>query len=261
MSVFRDRVVLITGAASGIGRQLALLLAAEGAKIAALDLQAQGLESLQTELVGRTFVRRTVDVTDLSALRQVVRDIEGQIGATDIVIASAGLGRGTPAAAWRAEDVNSILNVNLLGVVNTVDAVLPGMRQRRTGHFVVMSSLASYRGLPHMAAYSASKAACNTLCDSLRVELAGDGIAVSCVCPGWINTPMTQAIGIPSRLMMSLDDAALQIREAIRSRRKFVAFPLISAWQVWLLRSLPRPLGDWLAGLLLRKIRSIQSKR
>jgi NAD(P)-dependent dehydrogenase (short-subunit alcohol dehydrogenase family) len=80
MSVFRDRVVLITGAASGIGRQLALLLAAEGAKIAALDLQAQGLESLQTELVGRTFVRRTVDVTDLSALRQVVRDIEGQIG-------------------------------------------------------------------------------------------------------------------------------------------------------------------------------------
>src|SRR5215207_7676107 len=100
--------------------------------------------------------------------------------------------------------------------------------------------------MPHMAAYSASKAGCNALCDSLRVELAGEGIAVSCICPGWIRTPMTTAIGIPDRVMVPVEKAAARILEAVRRRRAFVAFPWGMAWQAWLLRSLPRPLGDWM---------------
>jgi NAD(P)-dependent dehydrogenase (short-subunit alcohol dehydrogenase family) len=261
MSVFRDRVALITGAGSGIGRHLALLLAAEGAKIAALDVRPEGLASLERELAGKPIVTRTADVTDLAALREAVSAVEATIGPTDVMIASAGLGRGTPAAAWRAEEVNAILNVNLLGVVNTIDAVLPGMRQRQGGHLVVLSSLASYRGMPHMAAYSASKAGCNALCDSLRVELAGDGIAVTCVCPGWIRTPMTEAIGVPPKMMIPVEAAARRILDTIRHRRAFVAFPFGVAWQAWLLRSLPRPLGDWLAGQLLRRIQKLQTRR
>ncbi|MGL4552587.1 MAG: SDR family NAD(P)-dependent oxidoreductase, partial [Gemmataceae bacterium] len=220
-----------------------------------------GLESLKHELAGKPVFTRVADVTDVTALRAAVREAEAESGPTDVLIASAGVGRGTPAASWRAEDVNAVLNVNLLGVVNSIDAVLPGMRERKSGHLVVLSSLASYRGMPHMAAYSASKAGCNALCDSLRVELADDRIAVTCVCPGWVRTPMTEAIGIPPRIMVPAEAAARRILQTIRGRRSFDAFPLGVAWQAWLLRSLPRPIGDWLARQLLRKIRAMQAGR
>lgn len=260
MSVFRDSVALITGAGSGIGRHLALLLAAEGAKIAALDLRPDGLASLAAELAGKPIATAVADVTDVVALRAAVAELEGTLGPTDLLIASAGVGRGTPATAWRAEDVNAVLNVNLLGVVNSIDAVLPGMRQRRRGHLVVLSSLASYRGMPHMAAYSASKAGCNALCDSLRVELAPEGIAVTTVCPGWVRTPMTTAIGIPDGVMVPVGPAAQIIVRAIRRRQAFLSFPAGMAWQAWLMRNLPRPVGDWMAGLLLRRIQALQAR-
>jgi NAD(P)-dependent dehydrogenase (short-subunit alcohol dehydrogenase family) len=256
---FGSRVVLITGAASGIGRELAALLQAEGAVVAGIDRDEAGLAALQTALPG--VATAVADVTDPDSLRAAVAVLEASVGPIDLAIASAGIGRGTPAVTWRAEDINAVLQVNLLGVVNTIDAVLPGMRERRRGHLVVLSSLASYRGLPHMAAYSASKAGCNALCDALRVELAEDGIAVSCICPGWIDTPMTQKLGIPPKLMMELAPAAQQILRAIRRRQKFVAFPWSSAWLVWLLRSTPRPIGDWLATRLLHRMRKLQARK
>src|SRR5262249_41052010 len=131
MPPFTDRVALITGAASGIGRQLALQLAAEGARVAALDLQADGLEKLAAELPGKPFARAVADVTDLAGMRQAVRDLEGQLGPTDLLIASAGIGCQTSALDFRAEDLNAQIQVNLIGVVNSIDAVLPGMRERR----------------------------------------------------------------------------------------------------------------------------------
>ena len=112
-----------------------------------------------------------VDVTDLAATRAAVKDLEGRLGPTDLLIASAGIGRKTAADTFSAEEVNAHIQVNLIGVVNAVDAVLAGMRERRRGHLVVLSSLASYRGMPFMAGYCASKAGVNALFDSLRLEL------------------------------------------------------------------------------------------
>jgi NAD(P)-dependent dehydrogenase (short-subunit alcohol dehydrogenase family) len=252
MGSFRDRVVLITGAASGIGRQMAIALAEEGARIAALDRQTKGLESLEAELKGKDASARvaiaTADVTKLEEVRQAVARMEEQLGgATDLLIASAGIGRGTPAAIFPAEDINAQIEVNLIGVVNSIDAVLPGMRQRRCGHIAALSSLASYRGLPHMAGYSASKAGLNALLDSLRVELRPLGIAVTTLCPGWIRTPLTAPIGLPPGSMMEVEAAVRRMLSAIRARRAFLAFPFWNVWQCRLLRYLPRPLGDWLA--------------
>ncbi len=253
MNSFTNCVALITGAGSGIGRQLALTLAAEGARIGALDLQAAGLESLAKELDGKSFAHATADVTDFQALSEAVRQLEAVLGPTDILIASAGIGRETSALDLRAEDVADQIRVNLIGVANSIAAVLPGMRQRRQGHLVALSSLASYRGMPRMAGYCASKAGVNALMDGLRVELKSLGIATTTICPGWIRTPLTANIDVPHVNMMTVEEAVRRIVQAIRARKTFVAFPAGTVWQVRLLRYLPLRVGDWLAYRLLRR--------
>jgi short-subunit dehydrogenase len=257
MSEFLDRVVLITGAGSGIGRQLARSFAAAGARIAAIDLAPEGLATLASELAGRTIATRVADVTNLPALRSAVEELEQQLGPTHVMIASAGIGRLTTAEAFQAEEFNAHIQVNLIGVVNSIDAVLAGMRARRSGHLVVLSSLASYRGLPLMGGYCASKAGVNALLDALRVELKGSGVAVTTVCPGWIRTPMTESLRLPPNELMPVERAAEVIIAAIRRRRPFIAFPPRLVWQLRLLRYLPRGVADWLAGKLLARAKRV----
>ena len=255
MHSFADRVALITGAASGIGRALARLLSREGARIAALDLSADGLALLEAELkgAGGRCAIAVADVTDAAAVRAAVDALEGQVGPTDLLIASAGVGRETPAVDFSAEAFAHTVRVNLIGVANSVAAVLPGMCERRRGHLAALSSLASYHGIPRMAAYCASKAGVNALMDSVRVELRPFGIACTTVCPGWIRTPMTAPLNLPGLPMLEVDDAARRILSALHRRRAFFAFPARDVWQVRLLRYLPRPAGDWLADRYLRR--------
>jgi NAD(P)-dependent dehydrogenase (short-subunit alcohol dehydrogenase family) len=253
MPPFADRVALITGAASGIGRELARRLGREGARVAALDLSADGLNSLASELkaAGARCATAVADVTDAAAVRDAVGRLEADLGPTDLLIASAGIGRETGGDAFDAGTVAATISVNLIGVANTIAAVLPAMRERRRGHLAVLSSLASYRGLPRLGAYSASKAGVNALMDALRVELRPYGIACTTVCPGWVRTPMTTAMDLPHIRMLAVEDAAGRILDALRRRRAFVAFPARTVWQVRLLRHLPRPAADWLAHRLL----------
>ncbi len=255
MSSFADRVALITGAASGIGRQLARLLSSEGTRIAALDISADGLSALERELksAGGRCATAVADVTDSSAVRDAVRQLESQTGPTDLLIASAGVGQETSAETFSAEDFSRLIQVNLIGVANSIAAVLPGMRERRRGHLAALSSLASYRGLPRMAGYSASKAGVNALMDSLRVELRTYGIVCSTICPGWIRTPMTAPLNLSGVRMLEVEDAAVHILAALHRRQAFVAFPARDVWQVRLLRYLPRPAGDWLAHRVLQR--------
>src|SRR5262245_33278492 len=143
MSTFADRVVLITGAASGIGRQLAHDLADEGAAVAALDRQPDALDALAAELraKGRRAAAAAADVTDLAAVRAAVGQLESQVGPTDVLVACAGVGRETPLEPFDAAEFAATVTVNLLGVANSIDAVLGGMRERRRGHLVALSSL------------------------------------------------------------------------------------------------------------------------
>ena len=243
---FADRVVLITGAGSGIGRRFAHVLAAEGARIAALDRSPESLEALAAEMAGKPFASAVADVTDVAATRTAVAELESRLGPTDLLLANAGIGKETSALNFKAEDVAAQVEVNLIGVANSVDAVLPGMRQRRSGHLAVLCSLASYRGLPMMAGYCASKAGVSALFDSLRVELTPLGIAVTTICPGWIRTPLTSNIAVPQPYMMEVDYAVGRMVKALRRRKPFIAFPPAAAWQVRLLRWLPCRLSDWL---------------
>jgi short-subunit dehydrogenase len=255
MDSFRNRVVLITGAASGIGRQLALTLAGEGAHIAALDRHAEGLDRLATELKGASVACAVANVTDLAAVRAAVSQLETQLGPIDLLVASAGIGIETPAENFRAEDFTAQIQVNLIGVINAVDAVLPGMCQRQRGHLAALSSMASYRGLPHMGGYCASKAGVNSVFDALRVELRPKGITVTTICPAWIRTPLTADLDVPAKDMMEVEEAVRRIVAALRARKSFVAFPTGAAWQVRLLRHTPQAISDWLVRQWARRMK------
>ncbi len=256
MDAFANQVVLITGAGSGIGRELALRLAEQGAAIAALDLRADALDSLAAELkqAGKRCATAVADVTDSAAVAAAVAALEATLGPTDLLIASAGIGRATPATDFNAEEFAAHIRINLIGVANSIAAVLPGMRERRRGHLVVMSSLASYRGLPLMSAYCASKTGVNALFDALRVELRPFNIACTTICPGWIRTPMTAALPFSPPHLTEVKDAVRLIIAAIRTRRTFLAFPRPLVWQARLLRYLPHRFADWLAGRTLARV-------
>jgi NAD(P)-dependent dehydrogenase (short-subunit alcohol dehydrogenase family) len=247
-------MVLITGAGSGIGRELARALAAEGARIGALDCNGAALEELAV-LLGKRGACAVANVTDPSGLRRAVADLEERLGPTDVLIANAGIARETPVETYCAGDFADQVNINLIGVSNSVAAVLPGMRERRRGHLVALSSLASYRGLPWMAGYCASKAGVNALFDALRVELRCYNIAVTTLCPGFIRTPLTAPFRPPGRHLMELEDAVGHMVSAIRTRRPFLAFPPAPTSWMRLLRYSPRSWSDWLTAQYLRKLK------
>ena len=260
MSPFADRVVLITGAGSGLGRQLALTLAGEGTTIAAIDLMAEPLAKLEAELPAGRSAWAVADVTDCPALRAAVSRLEGQLGPVDLAIANAGIGMETSALAFRAEDVEALVRVNLIGVANTIDAVLPGMLERRRGHLAATSSLASFRGFPGLAGYCATKAGVNALLDALRPEVEPLGVAVTTICPGWVRTPLTADLEVPPPDMLDVDDAARRIVRALARRRRFYAFPGRSAFRARLLGILPCGLSDWLVRRLLTRPTKKQEK-
>lgn len=254
MSFFANRVVLITGAGAGIGRQLAVDLAAGGAAIAALDINAEALATLADQLQGKPAAWATADVTDREALLAGVDELQKRLGPIDVLIANAGVGRETSALLFHAREFEEMIRVNLIGVANSIEAVLQGMLKRRRGHLVGISSLASFRGIPGMAAYCASKSGVNALLESMRPELKPFGIDVTIVCPGWIRTAMTAGISVPAAELMDVATAARQIITAIAKRRPFHAFPPVGRRRMRLLRWLPSSTSDWLLARALRRL-------
>jgi NAD(P)-dependent dehydrogenase (short-subunit alcohol dehydrogenase family) len=221
-----------------------------------VDVQPEGLKGLEDVLTsaGTPVATTPADVTDAEGLRKAIAGLEERLGGTDLLIANAGIGCENPAVGFSAADFEAQIRVNLLGVANSVAAVLPGMLERGRGHLVAISSLASYRGMPLLAGYCASKSGVNALLEALRVELRPRGIFTTTICPGWIRTPMTCNLKFRVPRMLEVDDAARRITRAIRRRVPFYAFPRGTAWQVRLLRWLPARVSDWMIGRLLHRL-------
>ena len=227
---WREKVVLITGASSGIGRALSVELGRRGARLGLLARRADALEELVLEVegAGGGALALQADVKDAGAVRAAADTLRERFGPVDVLIANAGVGATTHARDLRAEEVAEVININLLGAVNSVTAVVPEMISRGRGQLVAISSLAAYRGLPKSGAYCASKAALSAFFESLRLDLRGAGVDVTIIHPGFIKTPLTAGRHSQMPYLMELQAATLKIVRAIEARKKSYAFP----WQL-----------------------------
>lgn len=239
---WRDKHVLITGASSGIGWELALQLAQRGARLGLLARRAEKLAELAEKLRAQSAccAYAAVDVADRSALRAAIERLQAELGPCDVLVAGAGIHRDTPGDSFSAEDFAAVHQTNVLGVANAFDAVLPTMLERRGGRIVAISSLAAVIGLPFVAAYSSSKAAVERMVESLRVDLKRHGIVASVVLPGFVETPMVHQSERTKRFRaMPVDQAVRRILRGIESGRARIAFPRRAAFFLRVLRGLP----------------------
>jgi len=246
---WNTKTVLITGASSGIGKGLALEIAARGGRLALVARRAEVLDEIVNEIRAQngTAIAVAADVRDANALKQAADRVRADLGPIDVLIANAGTGVTDHAANLDPEKVAEVININVLGAVNSVAAVLPEMVERRSGQLVAIASLAGYRGLAKSAAYCASKAALSSFFESLRIDLRHTGVTVTIIYPGFIKTPLTSGRKAKMPYLMELDDGVNKILTAIEKGKKSYAFP----WQLaTIVRSgllMPPSLYDWIA--------------
>lgn len=194
---------------------------------------------------------------DETALAAAARDFVDRFGPPDLVIANAGISAGTLGEA--IEDIaklRAVLEVNVTGMAASLAAFAPAMRKAGRGTLACIASVASFRGLAGNGAYSASKAAARTWCESLRTELHGSGVSVVCVCPGYIDTPLTRVNRFRMPFLLSADEAAPRIARAIAARRRVAVIPWQMALVSVVLRAMPDWLYDYFASRAPRKPRS-----
>ena len=244
-----NKTVMITGASSGIGKGLALEIAARGGRLGLIARREDVLKEIVDQIRAQngTAIAVGADVRDANAMKEAADRVRAELGPIDVLIANAGVGTTDHVNRLDPQQVADVININVLGAVNTVAAVLPEMVERKSGQLVAIASLAGYRGLPKSAAYSASKAALSSFFESLRIDLRHTGVNVSIIYPGFIKTPLTSGRAAKMPYLMELDDGVKKILSAIEKGKKSYAFP----WQLaTIVRSgliMPPSLYDWIA--------------
>jgi len=252
-------VSFITGASSGIGRSLAKRLAANGDLVAVVARREILLDSLVTEIEagGGKALAICCDVTNAADVAAAVQHAEKTLGPIDRLIANVGGGKRTHVDSFQTSHVSEVMTLNLVATSNCIEAVLPGMLGRGAGHIVATGSLASYRGLPQAAAYSAAKAAITNLMESLRIDLRPRGIYVTLLLPGFVRTSPLRKKSRPFE--MELEDATEKMVRAIELRKRRCSFPVSLAILVGTGRLLPAALYDRLFTTFSKRSKKVQS--
>lgn len=241
---WRGKRVWIVGASTGIGEALARELAARGARQV---LSARGIErlsALTAALQGAVALR--LDVSAVSAMQVAAQEVVRLLGGLDVVILNAGTYQ--PLRAWELtpENIRATLNVNLLGVMDGVAMVLPGMLAAGQGHVVIVGSVAGYRGLPKAAVYGPSKAALINFAESIFMDLKPRGVAVSIVNPGFVATPLTAQNDFHMPALITPQVAAAEILDGLAKGRFEIHFPKRFSYGLKLLQILPARIYFWL---------------
>jgi short-subunit dehydrogenase len=246
--------IVITGASSGLGAALAARYAAPGRTLGLLGRDEARLKVVAAacEAKGATTTLATLHVTDRNSMRDWLLRFD-DAHPVSLVIANAGISAGTGGTVEEDAQVQQIFDVNVDGVLNTVQPLIARMVERKSGQIALMSSLAGLRGLPSTPAYSGSKAAVRLYGEGLRGALGKYGVQVSVICPGYIKTPMTDVNDFPMPFLMSAENAANRIAHGLQKNLSRIAFPRRLYWPLWWLTCLSPTLTDWFFAALPAK--------
>ena len=228
---FAGVVAVITGGASGIGLATARALHSIGAHIVLADINSSGLSQARdhisqhnSEAQGQ-ILSITTDVTNESQVNELMLQTTTAFGRIDLVVTSAGIGRGGAIDTFSASDMQMMMNINFMGTYHCVRASLPIMRKQQSGHFVFLSSVAGKFGVPLLSGYCASKWAIRGFSSALRSELHGTGIGITTVYPAWVDTPMVKQEENSLNMMdivvmLTPDQVASEILQAVTNDQR-----------------------------------------
>lgn len=256
MTASKPPIVFLTGASTGIGEAFARLYAKRGAQLGLVARRGDLLEKLAAELNPKPAIY-VADVSDAAAMKAAASEFMARFGVPDIVIANAGVSVGT--LTGQDEDLEvfqRVFDINVLGMVHTFHPFVEPMKAAGKGTLVGIASVAGFRGIPGGGAYSASKAACITYCEALRVELKKAGVSVVTICPGYIRTPMTAVNKFKMPFLIGVDDAVERFARAIDAKTSFTVIPWTMGIAARVLRVLPNWLYDALFQRMPRKPRN-----
>lgn len=217
------RTAWLVGASSGIGRATASLLHARGARVVVSARDASALDEFVAAHPGSLGV--PLDVTDRAAVAAAATQVAASCGAIDLVLYCAGHYRPMRATDFDLDEALRHVEVNQVGALHVIAAVLPVLLKQRAGHLSLVSSVAGYRGLPNSIAYGPTKAALINLAETLYLDLSPQGIGVSVINPGFVETPLTAQNGFTMPALITPDQAALEIVRGWAAGRFEIHFP------------------------------------
>nr|CAA6829780.1 MAG: Oxidoreductase, short-chain dehydrogenase/reductase family (EC [uncultured Thiotrichaceae bacterium] len=246
------RHVVITGASRGIGAALALQYASQHSVLGLIGRNNQDLTSIATqcEAKGSQVEIGTLDISNTPQLIQWLQSFD-ETHPIDLLITNAGITNliGEKGEPESIENIIKVLEVNLHGTIHSIHAILDNMRQRGQGQLALVSSLGAYRGMPITPAYCASKAAVKSYGEALRGWLAPEGIKVNVICPGFVESDMSNSFTAPKPFMTTSDKAASIIKRGLRKNRANISFPFPLNLGMWFISFLPFPIASFFLGI------------
>ncbi len=247
--------VLISGASSGIGRELALVYAKSDVNLFLCGRSQKKLNEVKKlcENRGAKVSVKIFDVSDEKSAADFIEEIE-ILHEIDLVIANAGIRGGEATSAENFAKIKEIFSTNVSGVINVIHPAIEKMKLRKKGQVAIISSLAGFCGIPSSPAYSASKAAVRVYAEGLRGNLLQHGINVSAICPGYVLTPMTQQNKFRMPFIMSVEKTAQIIKKGLEKNKSRIAFPFPLYLAVLFVSLLPRSAVDFVVNFIFSRI-------
>ena len=248
---FSNKVVLITGASSGIGYYLAKSLPKENCSLALISRRKNLLDQLASEIKDKVNEVRTYecDVRNINDVRNTYQQIKSDFGKIDVAILNAGTSQRADIRNYSYEIAKRIFDTNVFGIINFVDQLLPDFIQKKEGMIVGVSSLAESRGFPRSGFYNASKSAVSLMLESLRIELRPYGIKVITVKPGFVRTPFIDKNEFYMPSIVDVDKAVQIIVDGLKKEKKIIQFPFTTVIGSKIAKLMP----DWLFDYLMSK--------
>ena len=249
------KVVLLTGASSGIGSALTEELSKENCKLAILARRKDRLDELAENFKNNEseILPIKCDVTNQDDIKNSIKIIKEKFGDIDVAILNAGTSKRVLMEDAQSSISKRIFDVNVFGIIDFATELIEELKKRKTGMIVGISSLSDVRGFPKSGLYCASKAAATIFLESLRVELSAYNIKVITVKPGYVKTPMTDKNEFPMPFMLPPDKAAKIILKGIKKEKKIIQFPLPIVLGAKIIKIFPNFLFDYFTLRHLKK--------